>query len=446
MRQQNLRPDWSATKRFVVLSPIQSTASPQGCAGLMAHCLGIAIVGMLFAPVLPIQAQSNASPPRDKPAMSTPTPPLALNAAIERLFTAPKIQSEWFAPEFLSQIPLVQVEQLIAELKTTLGAYQTVQPEGDAYVVTFARGKMLTQIALSPEGQITLLWFRPYPTAISPNEAIQQLKTLPGEVNFLVLEGSKELAALNADRPLAVGSTFKLAVLRALNQQIRSGQQSWANVVALQPQWKSLPSGILQTWFDGALITIQSLATLMISQSDNTATDALIQIVGRTSVEALTTRNQPFLTTREAFIFKVPENQMWLDRYRKGSLEQKRQVLNQLAEVPLPAVSSLRATPTALDIEWFFTPRELCQFMKEVADLPVMRVNPSALLNPADWTQVAYKGGSEPGVLNLTTQLRDRKGKTYCISATWNNTTAALDDARFFALYSAVIEGLKARH
>lgn len=184
----------------------------------------------------------------------------------------------------------------------------------------------------------------------------------------------------------------------------------------------------------------------MISQSDNTATDALIQLVGRESIEALTTRNRPFLTTREFFILKAPQNQTFLDRYRQGNLEQKRQVLNELTQVPLPAIASVSSTPTALDIEWFFTPRELCYLMANAANLPLMSVNPGNLVNPDDWSSVAYKGGSEPGVLNHTTELRSHNGKTYCISATWNNANAPLDEMRLSTIYSGVIEGLKARN
>src|SRR5690606_39753601 len=43
----------------------------------------------------------------------------------------------------------------------------------------------------------------------------------------------------------------------------------------------SLPTGILQEWPVGTPMTIQSLATLMISISDNTATDVLLRVAGR---------------------------------------------------------------------------------------------------------------------------------------------------------------------
>ena len=54
----------------------------------------------------------------------------------------------------------------------------------------------------------------------------------------------------------------------------------------------------------GAPITIHTLASLMISESDNTATDALIDLVTRNSVETISPRNRPFMTTREFFQLK----------------------------------------------------------------------------------------------------------------------------------------------
>ena len=75
--------------------------------------------------------------------------------------------------------------------------------------------------------------------------------------------------------------------------------------------------------------------------------------------------------------------------------------------------------------------------MGQVAGLPQMSVNPG-VANPAEWLHVAYKGGSEPGVLNLTSQVKAHDGTTYCVAATWNNA-ALLDEGRFEQLYSSLL-------
>jgi beta-lactamase class A len=362
--------------------------------------------------------------------------------AIERLFTAEKIQANWFAPTFLAQVPVSQVEQIIMTLKTTLGTYKGVGENGEDYSVMFERGSVPTKIVLNASGQISgLLFESPRAKISSLDEAIAQFKTLPGKISLLVLEDNLERAALNATTPLAVGSAFKLAVLEALKAQIASGKRSWSDVVELQPSWKSLPSGLLQTWPDGSLLTLQSLAALMISQSDNTATDSLIYLVGKEAIEAVAPRNRPFLTTREAFILKSARNEELLKRYRAGDETKRRVVLDDVNKQRLPEVSEIRSTPTALDVEWYFSARELCGSIEKVADLPQMSINPG-VANAKDWKRVAFKGGSEPGVLNLTTWLLAKNGKSYCVAATWNND-APLEETRFMSLYGGVIENLK---
>ncbi|BAZ40180.1 putative beta lactamase-related protein [Calothrix sp. NIES-4101] len=241
---------------------------------------------------------------------------------------------------------------------------------------------------------------------------------------------------------MAVGSAFKLAVLKALKLEIASGKRSWKDVVELRSQNKSLPSGILQTWADGSYLTLQTLAALMISISDNTATDTLINLVGKQKIESISPRNRPFLTTRELFVLKGKENRDLLKRYQTGNETQRRATLKELTKKPLPNVSDFEGVnPVALDVEWFFTASELCGLMEEVADLPLMSINPG-VANSQDWQKVAFKGGSEPGVLNMTTWLQAKNGKNYCVVATWNNSNAPVEQSKFIGLYTGIIAQL----
>lgn len=250
------------------------------------------------------------------------------------------------------------------------------------------------------------------------------------------------LASINPDVPLAVGSAFKMAIAAALKDLVELGAASWDDVITLEASDISLPSGILQAWPVGTPMTLQSLATLMISISDNTATDALLRFVGRERVEMYTTFNRPLLSTREFFILKDSANTELLEAYRQGDVEDRRAVLEQLKNLPLPPVTVLDDGPVALDVEWYFTVSELANLIAYVQDLPFMSVNPG-VANPADWQHVAYKGGSEPGVLNLTTLVVGNSGTTYIISATWNNHQEVLDETRFFGLYNGLLSALK---
>jgi len=363
-------------------------------------------------------------------AMTSPT------EILSRLFTNPNLQREWFADSFLAQISLGEISQITQGILSSVGTYRSIEDVPNGFVLTFSRGTVATHLALNPRGQITgLLFETPQLVGLSLEDVISEISSLPGQTHLLATRNDTEVAALNTDKPLAVGSTFKLLILQELRAQIAAGQHQWTEVVPIKEEWKSLPSGVLQTWPTGSSLTIESLATLMISQSDNTATDHLLNLVGRENVEVRSPRNTPFLTTREAFVLKDPANRSIIRRWRRSN--EKRSLVSALAALPLPAVSIFNEGPQSIDVEWFMSARELCSAMSTVADLPLMSINPG-LVDADNWQKVAYKGGSEPGVENFTTQLTDDQG-SLCVSATWNNEMG-IDELQFSTLYRSLIE------
>ncbi|MEL7502204.1 MAG: serine hydrolase [Cyanobacteria bacterium J06554_6] len=398
---------------------------------------GILLLGCLWLlPVLPLPAHPITATAQ----AATVTPETALS----RLLTADELEAAWFADSFLAQISLAQIEQILRGITTSLGAYQSVEAAGEQYLLTFERGIVPTRIVLNSAGQITgLLFETPQLTNLTLDQLTERLTELPGEASLLVMRDGAELAAVAADRPLAIGSAFKLLILQALQAQIESGEHAWDEVVPLQAEYRSLPSGRLQDWPVGSPMTVQTLATMMISESDNTATDHLLALVGRDAVEALTPRNRPFLSTREFFSLKDPQNQALLRRYRDGSERERRGVLGEIATLPLPSVNIFNNGPVALDVEWFLSARELCRTIATVADLPSMQVNPG-LVDPNHWQRVAFKGGSEPGVINFTTDLLADDGHRYCIAATWNNPEG-VDEIEFSTLYRSAVAAMRSQ-
>jgi beta-lactamase class A len=79
---------------------------------------------------------------------------------------------------------------------------------------------------------------------------------------------------------------FKLFVLGALAHQIATGRVSWNQPLTVTAPLKSLPSGQLQDEPDGTQISVRDTAARMISVSDNTAANMLINLVGRSAVQA----------------------------------------------------------------------------------------------------------------------------------------------------------------
>jgi beta-lactamase class A len=374
-------------------------------------------------------------------AQSTITP----EQALARVLKQTPAQAAWFAPDFLAQIPVTQIDAVVKQYRDTLGAFERAEATTDGFTVMMERGTAPAKIHLDAEGRIDGLWFG-VPQLAQPaslEDTMKDLGALPGKVSALVLEDEKPLAALHENDALAVGSAFKLAILEAAAERTASGKLRLDGTFALKKEWKSLPSGVLQSWPEGTPLTLATLENEMISISDNTAADAMLAIVGREQVEKIASRNKPFLSTREAFVLKAKGNEAMLERFRKADENGRQAMLDQIDARPVPAASQFGEAPTATDVEWFFTADELCAMISKTADMAAFRINPG-LADAAQWQTIAFKGGSEGGVLNLTTALTGKNGRHYCVAATWNNTSA-LDQAKFFAIYAKFFGALARR-
>jgi pimeloyl-ACP methyl ester carboxylesterase len=81
--------------------------------------------------------------------------------------TASQLQAAWFAPAFLTEISLAQLEQGRAATEAMLGPFQraSLQPDG-SFLLVFRRGVVRTQVALDGQGRISALGFgAPKPNA-----------------------------------------------------------------------------------------------------------------------------------------------------------------------------------------------------------------------------------------------------------------------------------------
>ncbi|MBZ9714090.1 serine hydrolase [Deinococcus multiflagellatus] len=401
--------------------------------------------GELIVSALSLDAQGRIVALR----FSSPTPDSVTaqrEAVLRALFVTP-LDPALFTPEFLQAVPPAQLSALLDSLRAQFGTLQTVALAGEGATLTFSNGKVQVRaLALDDQGRIEGLLIappRPEVKVTTLDEARAAFAALPGQVSVLVQEvGGPARLSLNAGRPLAVASAFKLAVLGELQAQVQAGRLKWTDEVTLQDADRVFSSAALEKVPAGRRLTLQELAAQMISVSDNTATDLLLRAVGREGVERrLGVR--VMVSTREAFILKNPANAELLRDYRAAGLNEqaRRAVLARTAALPLPAPETWPDGPQALDVEWFVSAPRLCALMAEVAALPATQLNPG-VAQPGTFKTVSYKGGSEPGVLNLTTQVTTAAGRTYCVAATWNHTQA-LDDDQFIGLYSALLDLLR---
>ena len=367
--------------------------------------------------------------------------PISESAAVERLLTAERIDPAWFDSAFLAQIPPPQIEAIVSSLHRQFGAFVSVEIERGEGMLRLAGAEMPVRAALNAQGQFIGLFFGvPTLTGAEPAELIGQFEALADDISAFVRRGDTVLAERGADRPLAVGSAFKLAILKAYEDRVAAGDLTRDRVVALRPAWRSIPSGMLQDWPAGVPVTLETLAGLMIAISDNTATDAMIGILGRDAIEAVSPRNRPFLTTREAALIKTDALPDLRRRYRDGDVAARRRLLAELAAHDLGETRDFGTTPT-VEIEWFFTTRELCGLIGDLFAAPAVAINPGPV-DAAGWARVAYKGGSELGALNFTAAAERADGQRVCAAVTLN-ADRAIDEQRATVLFASLFEALR---
>jgi beta-lactamase class A len=356
-------------------------------------------------------------------------------AAIKAVLAPGPVDANLFNADFLRVVPPDKLQAAVEQIKTQIGPVVAVEPRGgQTYAVETATFEMVTDIVLDGGGKIAgLLFHAPIAKTASLEELLNQMAAAAPQSAYLVLKGGKPIAGNNADKALAVGSAFKLGVLKALKDEIASGRRKWTDVVTLKAEDMSLPSGMLQTWPVGSPLTLHTLATLMISISDNTAADVLLKLVGRDLVEAAL-GIAPVLTTRELFTLKAHHD--LLSRYGGLDADGARRLLTEVDALPLPDVSQILG-PYTPGAEWTVSPTKLCELMSAVADLDVTQVNPG-VVPKSDWVSVSFKGGSETGVLSLVTQATAKDGTTYCVAAIWN-APQALDEGKPELAYAGVM-------
>ncbi len=362
-----------------------------------------------------------------------------------------------FADVFVNAVSETRFQGIKAQMEAQFGplvgiqALDPVSANGATIAIRFERGLA--------SGSFTLETAEPYevtgfvlndvrPIGDTTEQLLSDIEALPGETGVLVtrLGAPEPLVSHNPDRQFAIGSTFKLYVLSALAHSIAAGERNWADVVTLSQ--RSYPSGQLQNWPEGAPITLHTLATLMISNSDNTATDQLIAELGREVVEAEVIAAGhsdpdgmfPFLTTRELFVLKSGEIEN-LGQYAAAGTAERLAVLQELAEIDR-AEEDIQAAftggPVAIDIEWLASAADIARLFERITALEdetaidIMAVNPSMSDGMREgWDYVGYKGGSEPGVLNLSWLLRDAAGEWVAISMSWNDSEAPVEQSAF---------------
>ena len=402
-----------------------------------------------------------AQAPVTSPAPATPVETRA--ASLVAFFAGSGDYQADFDERFRAAVPEAQIVATSAQLRQQFGKPLAIErvtaqgPLGADVVIGFERGTVAVTLTVDPAPPYRITGLRITGTQMRGDtlaSVAADVRALPGGAGIGVwqLETGKPpraLLAVNADTPAPVGSAFKLWVLAEATRQVQAGTRKWSDVVALGP--RALPSGQMQRWPAGAPVTLQTLATMMIAISDNTATDTLMTALGRACVEAMVAtagtaapaRTLPLLTTREATAIKA--DPALAAAWARADLPERRRLLRanaaRLASATLdPALFD--GTPRSPEsVEWFASPADMARtldWLRRHGDAPtqaILAINPG--IAPAAARQfgyVGYKGGSEPGVMAMNLLLNTRDGRWFAVTGNWHRADAGVDEARFAAL------------
>ncbi|MEW6575510.1 MAG: serine hydrolase [Pseudomonadota bacterium] len=429
-----------------------------------------------FAPLLltlisvPVFSTAHANEPAAA-AQATPATPLDLRIGqLVPILNGKAPLEDFFTPSFLAAVPPAQFKAISDSFTRQYGsavAISAVQKYGpNSAVLQVEYEKAIATIEITVEsvapGKVAGLLAKGFALK---GDSIEKIKAdfaaLPGKSGFVVQklgdDGVVTTHSANAESQFATGSTFKLYVLAELASQVAAGERRWSDVVPIGV--RNFSSSATQNWPLDTPVTLQTLATWMISVSDNAATDALMRELGREAIEgklasighSAPDKALPMLTTVEAFALK--SNPALRQRFEKASEAGQRDLLAaERAALSFAAIdmSHMGSGPNAIEtIEWFASPKDTALLLNNLRRLDnqtardIMAVNsgigPAAA---AKWRYLGYKGGSEPGVISMSFLAQSKAGQWYAISGSWNNPAKEVDNNAFAALMTRLMDSV----
>ena len=419
--------------------------------------------------LLPVSLAFSSSPAAAQ-AQSPLSPQLSIRANdVLRLLQGEPIEAVVFDENFRNAVPPARFRVLVGQVTeehgqpVTISSIDARNANSAILKVRYERSVATVNIDLENESPhrisgLQLTGFEAIGDTIE--EVMAAIAALPGQQGVLIQPldepGLPPIAALDPDGRYAIASAVKLYILAELDRSIQAGERQWSDVVQLGP--KSHPSGISQNWPDQSPITLHTAATLMISISDNSATDTLIRIIGQDDLADIVRASghhnpeelQPLLMTRQASALKMPVHAERREQYLEADPAERQQLLAEFdSALTLDSLDSriLTHKPNFIDqLEWFATPADVVRLLDYLRlnaseeSKTLLAINPGIGTDTAGkWEYFGYKGGSEPGVLSFNFLLRSKTGKNYAVSVHWNDEELSLQESDLLALTTRLV-------
>lgn len=372
---------------------------------------------------------------------------------------------DFFDPRFLSKVASAAqmkafaegvVAQFGAPLKIT--QIQKISETVAMLKLQFERANAIVDVSIEATPPSKIIGFRIVPEQpVIANDSLAkidaELAALPGRVGYVVESIGEDgkrtaIAGRATEEQFAIGSIFKLYILAELASQIDTGKRKWSDMIPLTRCSFSSPA--TQSLSLGTSVTLEQLATWMITVSDNAASDELLFLLGRDKIEARVRfvghsapeKMFPFLSTVEAFLLKS-DYKGTRAKYEAASEAKQRALLKQkISGVGFEKINiaNLIAKPASIDtIEWFASPGDVVLLMDHlrtmqnptVLEIMAKSVAPSTTKK---WKYVGSKGGSELGVIAMSFLAQAPSGGWHVITGSWNNNAQAVDENKFIGL------------
>ena len=241
------------------------------------------------------------------------------------------------------------------------------------------------------------------------------------------------VAGTNTDLSLPLASIFKLYVLLAVADAVKTGTVRWDDSLTVTKKAKEVGSAGLEELPPGARVSVRTAAQQMISSSDNTATDLLIARLGPGAVErALVAAGHhdpasmtPFPTMHELFSVGWGEPDL-REQWRQATPAARAQLLRQTNSRPYqPDPNRTHSPASDIGAEWYGSAADICRVhaalqaaaVGEAAPVKqILSAIPGIDLDRSKWTYIGAKAGNLPGDLTFSWYAVDHTGQPWVVS------------------------------
>ena len=393
----------------------------------------------------------NATEAAQQPAVTLPDTPAGLQAqwVLTVLNAETPVATDGFPDKFaeviLAELSAEQLAEVLEQVRLEGPWTPTnVNAAGTQGIFTLQSNTgdlMDLQLSVDEAGMINGIFFGPGTPPRTPAASWEEVETsvaaLPEGSGLSVYRAADGTAILDigADTAKPLGSIFKLYVLVAVTDAVAAGTLSWDKDLTVTDDLRSLPSGELQDAPAGTTVTVRDAAQKMISISDNTATDLLMDAVGRPAVEQALSdaghadpdRNTPFLSTRELFQLGWGVEDSVRDQWKEADDDGRREMLAALPGGVLDIPAAAVTTPVwQQDLDWYATAGDLMRVHLALqeraatdAGAPLRDIlganNGLNLEIGGDWAYIGFKGGSAPGVMAGSWYLERSDGERFVV-------------------------------